>query len=293
MKVYENLDIKLHNTSVCIGKFDGLHKGHRLLINNVTENKDLEPVMFTFKHECNGDSEKFIYTEKEKIKLAEKLGIKHYISLPFSLIKNVSATDFIKDILCEKLDAKNVAVGEDFRFGKERMGDVNLLEKLSKEYGYKLNVFSKLKYKNIIISSTYIRELITDSKIEEAYELLGDKYHFMGEVIEGKKLGRTIGFPTVNVEVCECKLIPKLGAYESRVLIEGDERFYKGITNLGKKPTVGNFNVNLETYIIDFDRNIYGKKIQVFLEKFIRPEMKFSGVEELKKQLDLDIKTVM
>lgn len=290
-----NKDFKLNNSAVTLGKFDGLHKGHQKLINKVVELNEAgyHSVMFTFMyHPCSifaKNEINLIYTEKEKrLKLSES-GLDYMISYPLTKeTASMKPEDFIKDILIDKIGAKVIVVGSDFHFGHNRAGDVTLLKELSKKYDYELIVFEKIENNHEIIGSTLIREEILKGNIQLANELLGRPFSIIGEVIHGRKLGRTIGVPTTNLIPEEEKLLPPNGVYASKTILEGKE--YEGVTNIGFKPTVGADPMRgVETYLFDFDRDIYGKIVEVQLFEMERGEEKYSSIDELKEQMQKDI----
>ena len=279
---------------VTIGNFDGLHNGHQVLIKKATEYagvKNLSSVVFTFKnHPVNyfrPNSIKNIITNEEKIKILKDMNVDIIINIPFDEnITEISGHDFVKKILLDKLKAKKIIVGSDFTFAKNKEGNIKLLQELSKQYGFILEVVNPVKKDNIRISSTYIRHLMLIGKIEEVYKYLGRNYKLSGEVIHAKKLGRTIGFPTANMRINENIVIPKRGIYATKVYVNGQT--YYGATNIGYNPTVNGESLSIETNILEFDEDIYGKIITIeFLER-IRDEKKFNGIEELKKQLKKD-----
>lgn len=295
MKYIAGTDFKLSNTAVCLGKFDGLHIGHQALINYVISQKDkgYQSAVFSFAmHPFNLFSDReisLIYTEEEKRFQLEKMQLDAMISFPFTKeTANMKAVDFIKEILIEKMDSKIIAVGSDFRFGHNREGDVNLLESLSKTYGYELKVFDKIELNHSIVSSSKIREEIEKGNMELVTQMLGQPYSISGIVLHGRKIGRTIGMPTTNLIPDTDKLLPPNGVYASKTII--DEVEYPGITNIGVKPTVGaEERVGVETYIFDFDGDLYGSSIQVDLYAYERSERRFQSLDELKKQMNKDI----
>lgn len=284
----EKRPYSLNDTAICIGKFDGLHEGHRLLADALD---DLyTKVMFTFQFEGKNDQ---IYTETEKVYICEKAGFDVMIQCPFDKdFMNLSPIQFVEDVLVKDCGAKQVAVGEDFRFGQNRQGDVNLLQELSEKYGFKLCVLPKKKMDEVDISSTRIRKLLHENSLQKANQLLGSPYFVMGEVVYGNQIGRTLDMPTANLNVPEGKIIPSYGVYATKIYFDG--QVYIGVTNIGEKPTIpGQNKVGIETNIIDFSDNIYGKMIRVEFHHFLRGEQKFSGLDELKKQMDLDKKATL
>lgn len=286
MVILEEKPYKLQNAAVCIGKFDGLHSGHRLLIDSIRACSGLKKVLFTFSFE-NVSS---IYSPEEKKMLAGQLGMDIYIDCPFGKeLSHMSPEDFLKDILVDECSAKVISVGEDFRFGYKRRGDVELLKKYSESYGYKLNVFPKKKMFGEEVSSTAIRKELKEGAVERVNAFLGQPYFIYGRVCRGNHLGGTINMPTANLMPPADKILPPFGVYASRVYVEG--KAYTGVTNIGTKPTVPGENpVGVETFIMDFDSDIYGKKICVELYAFLRAERKFPDMEALRAQMEEDKK---
>ena len=294
--ITKTLDFKIEEpTAVTLGKFDGLHRGHELLMKNVLEcskNHQVASVAFTFDMPPRNRVEEIVAnvltTNDEKQYIFEKQGIDYLIECPFtSEVMSMEPKAFIEWI-ANSLNMKFVVVGDDFRFGFKRAGDFHTLQAYEKEYGYKTIVIEKLKDSNRDISSTYVREKISDGNIRKANELLGYNYFIKSEILHGKKLGRRIGMPTINMILPEHKLLPPNGVYVTEVLVDGSS--YMGVTNVGCKPTVSDERiVGVETYIDNFCQDLYGEKIVVSFLEFIRPEMKFNSIEELKAQMESDI----
>lgn len=288
-------DFKIKNSAVSLGKFDGIHLGHQLLLNKVLELKKhgYQAVMFTFFYNPRNlfsDKEiELIYTEEEKKYLLEQKGFDVLVSYPFTKeTASMEPENFIKEVLVEKLDAKVIVVGADFCFGHKRRGNVDLLREKSKEYGYELIVFDKMKIEDQVISSSYIRSKIAEGDMEQVTKLLGRPFSIIGEVMHGRKIGRTLGFPTTNLIPPSSKLLPPNGVYASMTNINGVN--YPGLTNIGNNPTVGvTPEKRVETYIFDFDSDLYGSTIEVLLYSHERPEMSFQSVEDLKNQMNKDI----
>ncbi len=302
MKIVAYDNVKLNNTAVALGKFEGVHKGHMLLINKITglsnnkkpdniKSDDVKSVIFTI----NMPEDSVINLDNERYELFESCGIDYVCECPFDeRISKLSPEDFIKNILVGRLGASYVVVGEDFGFGYKRAGNVETLKKYSKEYNYEVVVFEKLMIEDSIVSSSAIRELLDKGEVKLVADYMGRPYSVSGDVSEGKKLGRTIGFPTVNIIPDKKKKLPLPGAYETIVKIGKDSKVYKGITNVGNNPTVNSGSDALvETHLLDFDENLYGKHIQVDFIRFIRPEIKFKSIEELKNQLLIDKASVV
>ncbi len=283
-------------TAVTLGKFDGLHRGHDLLMQTVLEYSrkyELASVAFTFDIPPRNKVEEIVAnvltTNDEKQYIFEKRGIDYLIECPFTTeVMSMEPKAFIAWI-SKALHMKYVVVGDDFRFGHKRAGDYHTLQQYEEEYGYKTIVIDKLKDSNRDISSTYVREKIADGNIKKANELLGYKYFIKSEILHGRKIGRTIGVPTINMILPPNKLLPPNGVYVTEVLVGGN--MYMGVTNIGCKPTVSEENIlGVETYIDNFNQDVYGEKIVVSFIQFIRPEQKFHSLEELKEQMQSDIK---
>ncbi len=290
-----NTNFKLKNSAVTLGKFDGLHLGHQQLIDLIISYKEqgLKAVMFSFLlHPGNLFSDKefeLINTEEEKLVKLNHCGVDVLVSYPFTEeTRSMDPEDFIKEILVEKLDAKIIVVGNDFRFGLHRRGDVALLKDYETTYGYKVISCEKKKWKNEIISSSAIRDALKVGNMEAVNAMLGYPYTIRGEVVHGRRIGRTLGMPTTNLIPPSTKLLPPCGVYASKTLIEGI--YHTGVTNVGYKPTVGEEEyIGVETYIFDYDSDLYGKMIEVELFYYIRPEMKFGSLEELMIKMREDI----
>lgn len=288
-------DFKLHNSAVTIGKFDGIHRGHQLLLNQILEQKKngLNAVMFTFMfHPKNLFSDKeldTIYTEEEKCHILEQSGLDVLISYPFTReTATMEPEDFVKDVLIDKLDTKMIVVGSDFHFGHNRRGNVAMLKDYSLVFGYELVVYDKIGIQDEVISSSSIRNEIARGNIERANGMLGRPFSIIGKVMHGRKIGRTLGFPTINLIPPANKLLPPNGVYASVTKINGKK--YPGITNIGYNPTVGKTpEPRVETYIFDFDEDLYGKTVELCLYKQEREEVKFDSLEKLKEQMQKDI----
>lgn len=296
MEIIENTaEFRLQNTAVCLGKFDGIHIGHQLLLNRIVEEKSKgrTSVVFTFAlHPTNLFSDKkidLIDTQEEKRKKLKEAGIDVLISYPFTKeTASMEPEQFIKKVLVEQLDAKVIVVGKDFRFGYKRKGNVELLKEMAGKYTYEVVDYDKLALEGEIVSSTRIRNCIKKGDLELTERLLGRPYIVTGEVIHGQQLGRMIGIPTINQSVIPEKILPPNGVYVSTVWIE--HKIYGAITNIGCKPTVGEeFQKGVETNILDFSGDLYGRNITVQLHKFVRGERKFESVDVLVQQMHKDI----
>jgi riboflavin kinase/FMN adenylyltransferase len=290
-----NTNFKFKNSAVTLGKFDGLHLGHQLLLDHVKSYKKqgYTTIMFSFLyHPGHLFSEKefeLIYTEEEKVTKVKKCGMDVLVSYPFTEeTRSIEPEDFIRDILVGQLDAKVIVVGNDFRFGYKRRGDIKLLQKFEKIYDYRVIVCDKKEGPSGNISSSSIRNELKEGNLEAANAMLGQPYSITGEVMHGRRIGRTLGMPTTNILPPSNKLLPPCGVYVSKTLIDGIS--YPGVTNIGYKPTVGaEERKGVETYLFDFDQDLYGRIIEVALYTFVRPELKFNTLEELRLKMQEDI----
>lgn len=295
MQIIRNVEnFELNNTAIAIGKFDGIHKGHRLIMEELAASKtqDLMAVVFTFSKSpdsiVKSDNLKYLLTNEEKYRFYEKMGIDVVIEYPMSeKLLCMEREGFLKDVLVDKLGMKKIICGDDFKFGHNRLGDTKYLFDNALKYGYNVKVFDKLKINNTDISSTLVRELIFEGEIEKSNDMLGYPYTIIGKVVHGNEIGRTINFPTANIIPDKEKLLPPNGVYFTKVNINGKD--YKCVTNIGKRPTVAdNHLINVETNIFDFTGDLYDTILEVRFYKYHRSEIKFESTDELKKQIEYD-----
>ena len=295
MEYITSSDFHFKNTAVALGKFEGIHRGHQLLMDEVKKQElyGLQSVVFTFDRPTRltltGDTKyKQIYTKEERKTILEKRGINILIEHPFTKEFAAYSGEIYPEVLVEKVGAKVIVVGTDFHFGKNRSGSILDLENLEEECGYHLIVVEKLQLDGKDISSTRIRASLEKGDMEEASALLGRNYSVSGEIIHGNALGRTIQVPTINQKVPSFKLLPPNGVYVSK--IHWNDEVYYGITNIGTKSTVNDTSEKtVETNIFDFDKDVYGEKMVVELLHYHRKESRFSSVEALQTQLFKDI----
>ena len=279
---------------VAIGKFDGVHVGHRKLLEYVLSTKEdgLAAVVFTFYPSPNalftGEKQEELTTPAEKRALFAQMGIDVLWEFPMNRRTAAMAPSaFIEQVLVGQLKAKVVAAGADVSFGHKGAGDMELLKRYARIYGFEVAEIEKVCVGGMPVGSTQVRGEVRAGHMEQAEKLLGRPYTFRGTVCHGRSLGKTLGMPTVNLIPEEGKLFPPFGVYFSRVRI-GDQ-IYRGITNIGRKPTVGDKeSVGVETYIYDFEEEIYGRSIEVQLLSYKRPEQRFESMEALKEQLAAD-----
>ncbi len=276
-------------TAVTIGKFDGFHLGHQSLLAAVLREKENGYASCVVSFSTTVDKERsVIYTKEEQRKLCEFMGVDVLAEYVLEeSIREMSPEQFVSEMLCNRLQAKVIVAGEDFRFGKDRKGDIALLQALEDRYGYRTVAIPKVTEAEVRISSTGIRQLLADGKVKEANELLGRPYAVFGEVLHGKKLGRTLGFPTMNLIPSAEKLLPVYGVYLTRTKVDG--QWFDGVTNIGLRPTVdSDKKVSVETHLFRYEGDLYGKQVEVQFFEFLRPERKFADVEQLKSAMHED-----
>ncbi len=281
--------------ALSLGMFDGVHLGHRYIINELKKAgsvNDLETAVLTFwphpRFVFNPNEElKLLNTIEEKKLLMEKYGIRNLFLKEFDdEFRNLTGEEFVRQILIEKLNVKYLIIGYDHSFGKNKSGNFELLQKLSAELDFEVEQMEAINIHENNISSTKVRNALLSGNIREANEMLGYAYPVSGKVVHGKKLGRTIGYPTANIETESIKLLPKKGAYIVEVLINDQQ--YKGMLSIGTNPTVNGEKLTVEVYIFDFNEDIYDKKITVKFRDFLHEEIKFEGIEKLVERLDED-----
>lgn len=283
---------------VSVGKFDGVHKGHKYLCSRMEHfaRRGMLRCMVTFDippaSAIEGSNPKMLISEDEREKLLEKSGMDIICILKFDEeMRNKSPEDFIL-MLCDHLCMRAMVVGRDFRFGYKGAGNSRLLVDLSEKYDFTLDIVEKLKDEDTEISSTEIRELIAEGDIEKANSYLGYEYYVSGRVVSGNQIGRKIGVPTINIMPPEEKLLPPFGVYASKVIING--RTYHAVTDVGTKPTVSDERkIVVESHILDYSENIYEEFAKVCFLKYLRPEKKFDNIDSLGRQIQSDIKQTL
>lgn len=301
MKVYYNLaDFKaLKNAVVTIGTFDGVHLGHQKILQILKETAQKtggESVVLTFwphpRVVVSKDSQdlKLLSTIDEKIELlagddSQNQGVDHLLILPFTReFSELSSEEYVSNILIDKIGTKKLVIGYDHRFGRNREGSFDYLNQNSDIFGIEIEEIPRQEIEHLTISSTKIRQSLLNGEVSSANELLGRKYSFTGIVVKGRQLGRTIGFPTANVQVAQFyKLIPVNGVYAVKTFFRN--QWHDGMMNIGTRPTVDGVGRTQEVNIFDFDDNIYGETMTVEIVDYIRQEQKFDGLDELKAQI--------
>ncbi|GGP01570.1 riboflavin biosynthesis protein [Cloacibacterium rupense] len=299
MKIVREFENYTENSPkvLSLGMFDGVHLGHISIINllkSAAKEKNLETALLSFwphprKVFNPNDDLKLLNTLDEKLYLLEKANLDVVFLKSFDEnFRNLTGEEFVKQILVEKLNVKHIIIGHDHVFGKNKSGNFELLQKLSQELDFEVQQLDAVKEGDFNISSTKIRNCLTNGNISGANKMLGYHYSVSGKVIDGKKLGRTIGYPTANIEVDELKLLPKKGAYI--VEVEVKNNFFKGMLSIGTNPTVNGDKLTVEVYILDFNQDIYGEEITVKFRDFLHEEIKFESLEKLIERLDEDKK---
>lgn len=299
MKTYHNFSEfkKLNNAVATIGTFDGVHYGHQKIIKRLCElarSTGGESVILTFfPHprmiiDPENQDLKLINTIAEKAKILASLGVDHLIITPFTRdFSNLSPADYIKNILVDTIGIKNLIVGYDHRFGKDRKGGMQELEMFSRQFDYKIEEIAEQDINDVAVSSTKIRKALLNGAVAQAATFLGYHFSMHGRVIKGDKIGRTIGFPTANIFIEETyKLIPSDGIYA--VTVDMGNESYKGMAYIGQRPTINGMTRNIEVNIFDFNKEIYGQYITMTFLEFLRHDVKFTGLDTLKIQLQKD-----
>ena len=298
MQIFTELN-KNPNLSLALGFFDGVHLGHQKVIKSAVDfakRNGIKSAVVTFKeHPCcffRGICPKYILTREERLKHIEALWVDYVYLLDFnSKLCMLSAEDYLREVLVGNFSPKSISTGFNHYFGAKKSGNVTLLAEKQVEYGYKYFEISPQKVFGKTISSTAIRELLSKGQIKNANEMLGYNFSITGEVVKGQQLGRTIGFRTANLIYPNELIDLPFGVYSTVVTIDGKK--YQGVTNFGIRPTVSDSHkCTLETHILDFEKDIYGKHITVEFIKMIRAEEKFKSLDELKNQIIADVLSV-
>ena len=297
MKVFNSLE-EINNiepTVVALGNFDGVHKGHQQIIGRTVKSAEaagLKSAVFTFSNHTrtllkNLPAVKNILYPEEKAAVMEGMGIDYMFNIPFTKeVMSMSPERFVKEILVDAFRIREAYCGFNYSFGYKAQGTPEVLMHEGLKHGFGIHVQEPYMIDGIVVSSTYIRQLISEGRMEECTRFMGRMYSIGGEVVVGNKLGRTIGFPTSNVIIDESMASPPNGVYITYCSYNGVK--YPSITNVGVKPTIGTYSKNVETHIFNFDKELYGKQIRVEFVKQTREERKFSGIEELSRQIESD-----
>ena len=286
----------MENTIFALGYFDGVHLGHQALLASTVElaqKVGAKPGVVTFSGHpdglVSGSAPKLLNTEADRNGLLQAYGIEDIFELPFTEeVKNTHWASFLTQLL--EIGAAGFVCGDDFRFGSGGLGTPKKLEAFCKKRGLHYTIVPQQEVDGVRVSSTYIRSLLENGKMEQVNRFLGHPYLLTGEVVKGRGLGHTIGIPTANVRIPEGLVVPKLGVYAGVTVLEGT--VYWTVTNIGSRPTVGGHQVRMESWLLDFEGDLYGKPITLALLKFLRPEEKFESLEELKAQILQDAQQV-
>lgn len=303
MKIYPSIpDFKSsEKTIITLGTFDGVHVGHKKiiarLVHSAAETQSKSLILTFFPHPrmvLQDNSEiKLLNTMDEKAALLAKVGLDILVIHPFDKdFSRLTAEDFVKTILVDQLNIKKIIIGHDHRFGRNRTANIDDLIVFGEKYDFEVEQISAEEINEVAVSSTKIRHALSEGNMALANEYLGYEYFLTGTVVKGKQLGRTIGFPTANLDIHESyKLIPKNGVYSIKSIIDGCTVF--GMMNIGTNPTVNGQNRSIEVHLFDFNADLYDHKIEVFMAHYIREEKKFNSVEALRLQLEKDQKTAL
>ena len=288
-------------TILTLGTFDGVHIGHKKILERITQNTEngkYESLVLTFfphpRMVLQEKSEiKLLNTIAEKSKLLEETGIENLVIHPFNeSFSRLTAEEFVHSILVDQFHIQKIIIGHDHRFGRNRTANIDDLIAFGAEYGFEVEQISAQEIQDVSVSSTKIRKALDEGNITLANDYLGYPYFLSGEVVKGKQLGRTIGFPTANIQIEEdYKKIPKNGVYIVKTFIDNKEIF--GMMNIGFNPTVNGQKQTIEVNLFDFEADIYGQKLEISLLEYIREEQKFGSVDLLKEQLNQDKKTAL
>ena len=297
MIVFERLEdiVDIEPTVVALGNFDGIHKGHQEIIGRTVKEAEaagLKSAVFTFSNHTssilkNVPKVKNILYPEDKLRILEEMGVDYVFNIPFTEeILRMSPEEFIEEILVNRFNIREAYCGFNYSFGYKASGTPEVLMHEGLKHGFGIHVQEPYVIDGVVVSSTYIRQLIEEGRMEEAAKFMGRMYSVSGEIIVGNKLGCTIGFPTCNILVDDTMITPPNGVYITTCTIDGVTR--SSVTNVGVKPTIGTYEKNIETHIFDFNEDVYGKQIRVDFIKHTRGEQKFDGLDALKKQIESD-----
>ena len=285
-------------TTIALGNFDGIHRGHQAVLQPVLncQNNDLCKSVVSFdphpREFFSGQKMTLLTPQTEKANYLQQLGFQQLILIPFNQdLAKLSPQDFIQEILLAKIKAKIISVGEDFHFGYQRKGNAKQLQEITSKFKIKTYINSLLQYENnnetsVRVSSSLIRKALSQGNIKQANLMLGRAYILEGKVVEGKKLGRTIGFPTANLSIPEDKYLPCNGVYAVKVNYQNE--ILPAVMNIGLRPTVSGNSITVEVHLLEWTGDLYGKTITVSLQEFLRSEQKFPSLSDLKQQISLD-----
>lgn len=305
MRIFQGFDDihKIPHPVLTIGTFDGVHLGHQKIINQLNEvakKTGGESVLFTFyphpKMVLFPDSHglQLIQTQEEKQEKLKRIGLQNMIVHPFTPnFSRISAIEFVRDFLVNQLKVKTLIIGYDHHFGKNREGDIELLKELAPVYEFEVIEIDAKEVDEVNVSSTKIRDALKEGDVELANSYLGEEFEINGKVVHGEKIGTKLGFPTANIDIeSDIKLIPKQGVYASKTVLQNGETYYS-LLSIGERPTVDSSGkLSIETYLLDFDGNLYGDYVKIKLLKYLREEEKFDTLDELIQAMHKDEETL-
>lgn len=299
MWLTSSLDTVLTPTAVALGNFDGVHRGHRHVIESVFKaitSADIYPSVLTFhphpQEYFTGQPRLLLTPVEEKVQQLEAMGIAQMVAVPFDRdLAQLSPEAFVEEILLQQLQARWISVGQDFRFGRQRSGTVADLQAIAASHNIEVQIVPLHLCKEGRISSSQIRAALQAGEIPQANRLLGRPYTLVGTVVQGQQLGRTIGFPTANLQLPPEKFLPRQGVYSVRVASAALETPRLAVMNIGNRPTVDGVKQTLEVHLLDWSGDLYGQTLTVYLEAFLRPEQKFASLDALKAQIQADCET--
>lgn len=305
MRIFQGFDDlhKIPHPVLTIGTFDGVHLGHQKIINQLNEvakKTGGESVLFTFyphpRMVLFPDSHglQLIQTQEEKQEKLKRIGLQNMIVHPFTPnFSRISAIEFVRDFLVNQLKVKTLIIGYDHHFGKNREGDIELLKELAPVYEFEVIEIDAKEVDEVNVSSTKIRDALKEGDVELANSYLGEEFEINGKVVHGEKIGTKLGFPTANIDIeSDIKLIPKQGVYASKTVLQNGETYYS-LLSIGERPTVDSSGkLSIETYLLDFDGNLYGDYVKIKLLKYLREEEKFDTLNELIQAMHKDEETL-
>ena len=281
-------------TSVALGLFDGIHLGHYEVLSKALENKECSPCVFTYtisgELPANKQNYRRLMADDYKCELLKRMGFELVVMPDFDAFKDLAPEEFVEEMLINRMGAKELTCGYDFTFGKMGKGNTDLLCKIAEKHGVKVNIISPISQEGIPISSTRIRRAVMDGNMELAAELLGRRFSICLPVEHGNQLGRLLEFPTINQIFPDRHIIPCHGVYST--IVKVDDNLYGGVTNVGLKPTIGTDRPLAETYILNYSGDLYGKQVEVYFFRFLRPEVRFVTINLLKEQIARDKESV-
>ena len=289
-------------TAIALGNFDGVHQGHKVVLQPILNASltSVYPSVVSFsphpREFFTGDRIQLLTPRAEKAQYLASLGIKQLVLLPFDReLANLSPQQFVEEVLIKQLQVTLISVGEDFRFGNQRKGNATDLKNIAAKFDIPVTINTLYKWAEnretnsdpqVRVSSSIIRKALLEGDISQVNSMLGRSYCLMGKVIKGQQLGRTIGFPTANLQLPSDKLLPRHGVYAVKVKL--DNSYIKGVMNIGSRPTVSGVSITVEVHLLNWSGNLYDRNLTVYLDRFLRPEQKFDSLDALKKQIEID-----